>query len=434
MCLAAASSASGPGEREGPSPSFTLSVAPEQLYACIDGGADMLDPAILSVGSVSGFSNEVTLFFNPALPAGFSGDITPAMVTPADPAANASVDLTVAGGTPLGNHQIIVEGTAEGAGPVGVEIHVQVSDMSPPVPALLTPADGATEVPPQPSMTWTASAQATEYLIQIATDPAFNDLVISATTSVNAFNPSFDLPTSTQLYWRVRAANRCGESALSEVSTFATQALVGDCGPGQSPIVYFLDNMENGANGWTHNAIPPNPDWEMMDFGFNSPTHAWHAQDVAFVTDQRLVSPAVVLPAGITQPTLQFYTRYNLEEGDEAGSCFDGGILEYSSDSGLNWTQVDNDRMVNDPYTGPVSTTFQNPLGGLQAWCDVRQWNRTVVDLTRLDGLTLRFRFRLGTDNSFAAGDWRLDDVRIQSCQPLGTEFLFGDGFENNGG
>src|SRR6185295_19374154 len=46
--------------------------------------------------------------------------------------------------------------------------------------ALLSPANGATLVPLQPALSWTAPTQSLSYTAQIATDAAFSNVVYSA--------------------------------------------------------------------------------------------------------------------------------------------------------------------------------------------------------------------------------------------------------------
>ena len=100
-----------------------------------------------------------------------------------------------------------------------------------------------------------------------------------------------------------------------------------------------------------------------------------------------------------------------------------------SSWCGANWTQVENDRLETLPYTGLIDDSFDNPLGGLQGWCNVQPWTRSVVDLGGLQDQNLNFRFRLGTDESFDDGPWHIDDVVVQSCEP--TSLPFASGFES---
>ncbi|MGB3717660.1 MAG: hypothetical protein WA996_24815, partial [Candidatus Promineifilaceae bacterium] len=112
----------------------------------------------------------------------------------------------------------------------------------------------------------------------------------------------------------------------------------------------------------------------------------------------------------------QFWNWQELE--DSSGGCFDGAILEITPDSGANWNQVPNSSLLTDSYAGPVSTTYSNPLAGLDAWCgDPQDWLESVVDLNAYAGETVQFRFRLGTDSSVSREGWYIDDMVVQSCQ-----------------
>ena len=75
--------------------------------------------------------------------------------------------------------------------------------------------------------------------------------------------------------------------------------------------------------------------------------------------------------------------------------------------------------LLTDPYDGPVSASFSNPLAGLDAWCgDPQPYLNSIVDVSSYAGQTVQFRFRLGSDSSVGRPDgWNIDDVIVQSCQ-----------------
>ena len=104
--------------------------------------------------------------------------------------------------------------------------------------------------------------------------------------------------------------------------------------------------------------------------------------------------------------------------------CYDGGILEISTDGGTSWIQLTNATLLTDPYDGTVSTSFSNPIGGASAWCgDPQAWTRSVVDVSAYAGQTVQFRFRIGSDTSSGRTDgWNLDEIKVQSCS-LGAVF-----------
>ncbi len=181
----------------------------------------------------------------------------------------------------------------------------------------------------------------------------------------------------------------------------------------------------SGASGWTSSGTGNT--WAQSDQRVNSGSFSWKAVNPASVSDQRLVSPPIDLPSGQSPLTFQFFQYRDIEERS-AGGCWDAGILEVSTNAGASWTQVPTADLLVDPYTGQVQSGFGNPLVGLNGWCDLQDWTRTVADIEDYAGQTVQFRFRLGTDNTTGAEGWYIDDVRVQSCG-IGDD-LFEDGFE----
>jgi hypothetical protein len=96
--------------------------------------------------------------------------------------------------------------------------------------------------------------------------------------------------------------------------------------------------------------------------------------------------------------TLQYWNYQAME--DRAGGCYDGGLLEISTDGGGSWTQMTTG-LLTDPYDGPISANYGSHLGGQNAWCgDPQDWLNSVVELDAYAGQTVQFRFRLGSDES----------------------------------
>jgi hypothetical protein len=135
------------------------------------------------------------------------------------------------------------------------------------------------------------------------------------------------------------------------------------------------------------------------------------------VTDQRLVSPAVALPTGQNPVVLKFQHVPNLETATTG--CFDAGILEVSADGGGSWTQVPSANLLVGDYTGSISSSWGNPLGGLQGWCgpNTTTYQPVVADVSGYTGQTVQFRWRIGTDSSVSRPGWDVDNVSVQSCQ-----------------
>ena len=384
---------------------FTLDVTPGSQDICRPSDAVYT----VAVGSNLGYTDPVTL--------SVSGNPTGTFVMFSDN------PVTPPGGSLLfvntefaiaGSYSIDVVGiapTSTHTSTVGLNIFTAA-------PALATPANGALNVGLTPTLTWNGVPQAASYSIQIASDAGFSNIVDSASgIAATSYTTGVALNTSTQYFWRVWADNTCDVGSYSATWSFTTQAGPGDCGPGTTANVFFQEGFESGLSGWTSGGAGNT--WAITSNAayVNSGAQAMHATAPASVSDQQLTSPAVTLPSGQNPVTLKFWNFQTLE--DSGSGCYDGGILEISNDGGATWTQASNGTLLTDPYDGPVSGSFSNPLAGRDAWCgDPQLFLNSIMDVSSYAGQTVQFRFRLGTDTSVGRPDgWNIDDVMVQSCQ-----------------
>lgn len=95
------------------------------------------------------------------------------------------------------------------------------------VPNLTSPADGATDVSPSPTLTWSMVTSATTYEVQVATDAGFGAIAYTQAGIVGTSATAAGLATNTQYFWRVRAINPCATSAWSAVFDFMTGEIAG---------------------------------------------------------------------------------------------------------------------------------------------------------------------------------------------------------------
>jgi hypothetical protein len=124
----------------------------------------------------------------------------------------------------------------------------------PDVPILASPADGATSVSTKPLLDWNQSSRADDYRLQVASDTAFNDLVLDvADIDSTSYRVVDELTAFTTYYWRVHASNFGGESDWSEEYSFTT----GEAFP-TAPILVSPSNggtdVTNALMLW--NAVP----------------------------------------------------------------------------------------------------------------------------------------------------------------------------------
>jgi Zn-dependent metalloprotease len=111
---------------------------------------------------------------------------------------------------------------------------------------------------------------------------------------------------------------------------------------------------------------------------------------------------------------LRFNHAYSFDAFD--GEYYDGGLLEYSTDGGASWQDAAPLLRANG-YTGAISSEYENPLAGRTMWSgESGGYRKVLVNLTPLAGQSVRFRFRLATDNSVADYGWFIDDFEIYRC------------------
>ncbi|MDQ1347848.1 MAG: family serine peptidase, partial [Acidobacteriota bacterium] len=397
---------------------FQVALTPASQAVCAPASA-LYD---VTVGQLGSFAESVTLAAA-GNPAGSTVDFTPNPVTP----PGASTMTVTTAGVAAGSSPITVTGTSSPSGVVRDDVAtLAVFTAGAAAPALSAPANGALNVAARPTFTWSPATGAADYLLEVDDSVNFSSPLYTATLTAASHTAGSDLPSNTHLFWRVTANNPCA-SAVSAIFSFTTVALPGDCASGSLAAVLYDYGFEAGASGWTHSGTGDS--WAIAATNPHSGTSQFHAGDPGAVSDQRLVSPAVVLPTGQDPVVLKFWHVPDLEASG-ATACYDGGILEVSTNGGATWTQVPAADLLVGPYTGAVSESFGNPLAGLQAWCGATSYGQTIADISAYAGLTAQFRLRLGSDSSVTGPGWDVDDVVVQSCVADTMPFL--DGFESN--
>lgn len=372
-------------------------------------------PIDTDVLSRNGFVGNVALAFA-SLPAGISGSFVPASV--AAPGSSVGTLTVSPGVAAAGTHPITLIGTS---GALTKEFLVNLEVAAPPsAPTLVAPADAAI-VPASPSLSWNAVSGASGYQLQVATDAAFTNIVYATTVPTTSHTVATALAGDTDHYWRVAASNSgCGTGAFSAARNFRTMPPPGACPAGQMTTILFSDPVDPAdPKGWIATEIPSNGavGWATTTTRPASPTHAFEGDDAATSTEQRLESPAIVVPADSQGVIVTFSHAYDLEERG-ATECWDGGAVDFSSDGGSNFEPIANAAFSQGGYTRTIrAATSGNVLSGRSAWCASSLTHSTVVaNLDAMAGNTMKLRFRLGTDSSQATDGWYVDDIVVKSC------------------
>jgi len=401
-------------------PTFTLTTSSSGAELCAGTEFD----APLTIGQIQGYDTDVNLAAT-GNPSGTTAAVNPPVVTPP---GSATLQVTSDPSVTPGDYIVTVTGTS-GAITKSVDFGLTYFTQAAETPTLDSPLNGANSTPLRPTFTWEPSDQASSYLFELATDSTFTDVVISQSVDATTFQPDSDLDVDTQYYWRVTANNTCG-SNVSGFFSFRTAPAPGECSTGTTTQVLFEDDVPSGDNQWTHESAAGADTWTISGSRPNSPPFSWKVVDSNSISDQRLISPVIALPADLGGLNFQFQ-HWPLIEGSGT-DCADGGVLEVAVDGGA-YSEVPAGQFLNGAYNGTITGGSGNPLpAGTPAWCGLASaYDHVIVDVSPYAGHDAQFRFRLGTNNASPREGWYIDDIKLQGCgSETVADRIFANGFD----
>jgi lysyl endopeptidase len=300
----------------------------------------------------------------------------------------------------------------------------------PPTFAGLASATSAEQATCGVNLSWSAAAHAcgtgAVYNVYRSTVSGFTPGAANRVTSCLGGTAHTDqsVTSGTRYYYVVRAEDNVGGGPGPCGGNEETNTVEKTSVPGGPPNVRFQDAMEAGAGQWTVSGTG-GANWALVTTASHSPTHSFFVDDPAVVSDRLLTQTnAVLLGPGAG---LEFQHRYDTERD---AAPYDGGVLEYST-NGTTWQDIlagdgagvpaNANRFLLGGYNGAISTCCMNPLAGRQAWSgDNGSFELVRVDLADFAGRSVRFRWRMGTDNSVSGAGWWVDDVSLAEATPCG--------------
>src|SRR5690606_34715393 len=260
-------------------------------------------------------------------------------------------------------------------------------------PSLVTPADGAVDVGFKPAFSWTAVDQASSYHLEVALDPAFNNIVYTADVEGTSHTAATALNALTTYYWRVTAQNVCG-SSTSATFSFPTQEAAMIC---------------NGQTVDFEGGIPA--DWEVVGHTGRSGlvwTTTADTENCGIANLTNGTGEAACADSDATGfPAVPYDTELVSNPFDlSAFSAATLNVKGYYRDL----TAGANDRFQVDVWNG---TAWTNEL----TWDENHQPEDFTVNLAAYAGLpTVQVRFRYSGDGF----DWyaQVDDVSLTCVEP----------------
>ena len=233
-------------------------------------------------------------------------------------------------------------------------------------PILTAPLDLSTEIALDGTLEWNAATGADSYIVEIATDNTFNNVVDTQNSLTGTSATPSGLLNSTTYYWRVSAVN-AGGSSISETWSFTTVPAIADVPTLTAPSNLSTDIALDGALEWN---MVTGADTYSIEI----------ATDATFSTiidSQSGLTDLTTIAAGLlNNQTYYWHVRSHNAGGDSAWSgawsfttvpaIADAPVLsaplDLSTDIALNGTLEWNAATGADSYTVEIATdnTFNN--------------------------------------------------------------------------
>lgn len=220
------------------------------------------------------------------------------------------------------------------------------------------------------------------------------------------------------------------EMDLQPTSCPAPEAPV--CDTGSLSYLFFDDLEDPGAGHWASAAITgpnewyypqnPNPYWDAT-YATSGVYNMWGYDPVGDGVNgsdfYMSMTSDVALPASGTA-YMHFRHAYWFDYDAIYGTMWDGGVVEYRTNGGGTWQDA-GPLIIDNGYDGTIYGGYANPLGGRQGFGRYSSgYISSRLDLSTLAGESIRFRFRIGTDNwadpSTDAYGWWIDDIGVYTC------------------
>lgn len=323
---------------------------------------------------------------------------------------------------------------ATGSGPLSIpllleaggqqrEVHLplKLAQQTPLGTQLERPEDAATGQALEPTLLWSDDGNATRFRLQLDDDADFSSPLVDVELSQPEYQLTTPLPAHSQFHWRVLPANACGQGLATPSRRFRTGSAPGSCPPGQKAMPMLHEQISTAASGWEHYALLGSDRWQVSEQRSLSPAHSYHGENGFGRSDQRLLSPRWLLPAG-EAAFLRFQLWLDIEQRDSE-RCWDGLSLHLAG-SGTGLVDLHPTQFLIGAPTQHLSEG--NPAAGQLAWCGQQEFSPVLVDLGPQAGSGGRAALRLVSDGLVAREGAYIDDLELYSC--VDDDVLFRNG------
>ncbi len=285
-------------------PTFTLVANPARALSCAPAGVSYE----IFIGSILGFADAVTLSTD-NLPSALNASFAQ---NPLVPEGSTTLTLSNTAALSTGNYSFSIVAVS-GATTRSILVNLVLVNGNPEVAVLHTPANTAVDVSINTLFNWTDAEGSASYLLEVATDVNFTNIVLQEIIFSSSFEPNTPLASNTMYYWRVRTNNPCGGFSQSEVASFTTFNSTCITYTGTDLPIAISDGSPNTINS----IINITDNFQIIDVNLIniSGTHTW-ISDLTFT----LISPSGTEVILMAQPC-EDEENFNIGFDDEALSA-----------------------------------------------------------------------------------------------------------------
>lgn len=163
-------------------------------------------------------------------------------------------------------------------------------------PQLSEPADSSVDVLTEPWLTWFVVDEAETYRFQVSTSANFEILLFNQNVSVTEYQLT-GLTKLKQYFWRVRSANKNGNSAWSQTRTFITT--LGTVP--QKPTLIYPANVDTGVS------ITPKLRWAAVEGAVNYAVQISTSSSFATIRDSATTKDTTYTAKALDSSTVYYW-------------------------------------------------------------------------------------------------------------------------------
>jgi fibronectin type 3 domain-containing protein len=272
-----------------------------------------------------------------------------------------ATSVSVSGLTPgtTYNWQVSAKNNAGESAPASSSFTTLVAPPSS-APAIVSPANGASNVPIEPTLQWSAVAGAKTYTLEVSEKENVRPILFTASRITETSHGVSGLLGETTYYWRVRAENEAGAGPWSATANFKTVST--------KPPAPSLVSPSNGATG-----VSTSPTLEWQEIAGAQSYALEYTTDQQFrqnVTSENVTRARVAL-RGLNNNTV-YYWRVNARTA--------GGTSDWSSV--FHFTTVSAAPTAAPSIVSPASGSTNVPINATLMWTAVTGAKSYSVELS----------------------------------------------------